>query len=363
MSASPPKRSLVSSLFSRKRMKSSFPYPTPSPSPPSPPTTPAQGLIPIDRTNGATANLNTNTSRSIPGNGLPNFTSSVVRTHLIPQQEHQESKTHSLPIPMIASIPSAPPILCSPSPPSPQSKPTPSPSIQRRRRSSFKARGISEAKSFKPEDMKKPPVFSQTQYNKRKGCVSRIPLRPRAIRIATRLQSPEICFTTTNPLYSAVLSHPIRSGKSFTMYYEAQIETTNEDIPCLSLGYVAGKERNFRMPGFEKGSIGIDCRDGRVYLNGIPIPGIKTAPFRPRQRLGLGITFSNKTHDTHKHIELFLTRGGKKLGTWNLQEILGYDCLALEGFDGSRDLYSAVGTQRDVVVNVLFSSKDWSLKF
>ncbi|KAF4611345.1 hypothetical protein G7Y89_g15668 [Cudoniella acicularis] len=346
MSSNPPKRSLVSGWFSRKRPRFSFPYPTPSPSPP-----PSRDFSAIDKTSETRMSLNVNTN--------PN----------IREERHIGSGADTTRISTITSAASASPILGQPTQ---QYGPTCSTPIQRRRGSSVKVRGISDAKPFDAKDMQNPLVFSQSRCNEYRSCVSRILLRPRW-RIETWPRSGKMCFTTTFPIYSALLQSPILTGKSFTVYYEGQIERTSEDVVYVSVGYVAGKERNLHLPGFERGSIGINCRDGRIYVNGTMIPGIKTAPFQPRQRLGLGMTFSKKIYDANlndssssasiassaQNIGMFLTRDGKKLGTWNLQEILGQDRLTFEGFDGSRDLYPAVGTLRDVVVHVLFGRDDW----
>lgn len=86
------------------------------------------------------------------------------------------------------------------------------------------------------------------------------------------------------------------------------------------------------MPGLEEGSIGIDCRDGRVYANGKHIQGLETEPFEPRQRLGVGMTF------------------------W---EVFEEGTSSFIGLEGLHDLYPAIGTLKDVVVKIWFDEKSW----
>jgi len=123
------------------------------------------------------------------------------------------------------------------------------------------------------------------------------------------------------------------------------------------------------MPGLEHGSIGIDCRDGRVYANGKHIRGLETEPFEPRQRLGVGMTFSTEVGNISQatslitnssiDVELFLTRDGKEIGTWNLQEVFEEDTSSFMGLEGLHDLYPAIGTLKDVVVDIWFDRKFW----
>jgi hypothetical protein len=321
------KRSLVSlqsSWFSKTRKRLSSPYPTPSPSPP---------LRAATFTSTEEAQNEHNTS---PSPESPVF--SLTAPEIVPGD-------HSPGIPVI--------------PPS-------------KRRKSVGLREISAPKRFNPKDMRRSIANSQSICQKCSSFVSRTLVGP-GWRIETKPRSPELCFTSTLPLYSEFLHSPLRTGRSFTIYYEGQIERTSEDTVCLALGYVAGKDRTLRMPGFEHGSIGIDCRDGRVYANGKHIRGLKTEPFEPRQRLGVGMTFSKRVGDISQvtsssaslvmnssiNVELFLTRDGKEIGTWNLREVLGEHSSSFVGLEGLHDLYPAIGTLKDVVVEIWFDKKFW----
>jgi hypothetical protein len=59
------------------------------------------------------------------------------------------------------------------------------------------------------------------------------------------------------------------------------------------------------------------------------------------------------------NVELFLTRDGKEIGTWNLREVFGEHSSSFVGLEGLHDLYPAIGTLKDVVVDIWFDRKFW----
>ena len=190
----------------------------------------------------------------------------------------------------------------------------------------------------------------------------------------TKPRSPESCFTTVRPLYSANHHSPLVTGRSFTIYFEGEIRGNSDDAVCLALGFVAGRDRAFRMPGLERWSIGIHCRDGRLYMNNNVVENVARGAFEPGQQLGIGMTFSVSGDDDRGTddaqaptvssssigVELFLTRDGEEVGSWNLRDQLGQsEALSFEGLGGAHDLYGAVGTSGDVNADILFEGKDW----
>ena len=130
------------------------------------------------------------------------------------------------------------------------------------------------------------------------------------------------------------------------------------------------------MPGLERGSIGIHCRDGGLYLNGNPLENVGTTQCEPGQHVGIGVTFSVSSGDAQKansaqppvasspsiNVELFLTRDGKKVGSWNLSDQSRHsEGSPSEGLEGFHDLYAAVGTSGEVNADILFERRDWRL--
>lgn len=242
-----------------------------------------------------------------------------------------------------------------------------------RRRSSMRMPEIQPPQDFTAKELARPLVLSRPSCPIRVGRVSRAHPEP-GWRVATRPRSPESCFTTTRPMYSAWRHSPHVTGRPFTIYYEGEIRPGNsEDGVCLSLGFVAVRDRASLMPGFERGSVGVHCRDGGLYVNNILLKNAATAAFEPGQQVGIGITFSMSDCNAQQvddaqsstvssssiKVEVFLSRDGKKAGSWNLRELRQLGGLPLEGLEGTHDLYAAVGTSREVNVDILFEKRDW----
>lgn len=79
--------------------------------------------------------------------------------------------------------------------------------------------------------------------------------------------------------------------------------------------------------------------DGRRYCNDSYGGKDFTRPFGAGETVGVGMVFAGEG------VEVFFTRGGKKVGGWRLDEETDaeLDWNATEGLDGSGDVYAAVG--------------------
>lgn len=240
----------------------------------------------------------------------------------------------------------------------------------KRRRSSVHLSEILPPQDFTTKELAKPLELSQPSCRLFVGRVYR-PCPEPGWRVETKARSPESCFTTTRPLYSFRLHSPLVTGRPITLYFEGEIRAGNsEDSVCLALGFVAGRNRASLMPRFEHGSIGINYRDGGLYVNK---KLIATMVFKPGQQVGIGMTFSKSDYNAQQvavaspstassssiNAEVFLTRDEKKVGCWNLGELRGEGGLPFDGLEGNHDLYAAVGTFKEVNVDVLFDKRDW----
>jgi hypothetical protein len=181
--------------------------------------------------------------------------------------------------------------------------------------------------------------------------------------VLTRSRGLDFCCASVLPLYSSHLHSPLRTGKSYTIYFEGEIQPGySEDVICLALGFVAGDDRVSRIPGFERGSIGMQCRDGSFHVGNNPVQNASARAFRPGDQIGFGMTFSNSRIGTLSastssiDVELFATRDGNKIGPWALENLVGQSD-TLRGFDGNHDLYAAVGTTREVKAHIWFDRK------
>jgi hypothetical protein len=140
------------------------------------------------------------------------------------------------------------------------------------------------------------------------------------------------------------------------------------------LGFVAGGDRVLKMPGLERWSIGVQCFNGRLYLNGRFADTMMTRGFKPGQRIGIGLTFGVGDHGGQQTqdnvgtgvtsssiiVEIFVTSDGETIWSRKMHELLErHEGLSDQGWDGRHDLYAAVGTTGEANVDILLERKDW----
>jgi hypothetical protein len=145
-------------------------------------------------------------------------------------------------------------------------------------------------------------------------------------------------------------------------------------IECLMLGFVAGGDRVSKMPGKEQWSIGVQCFDGMLYLNGSVADTIMTRGFKPGQRIGIGLDFAvgdyggRQTEDNVSTgatsssivVEVFVTSDGERIWSRRMHELLKrHEGLSDKGLEGRHDLYAAVGTMGEANVDVSLEKEHW----
>ncbi|KAK4136855.1 hypothetical protein BT67DRAFT_417329 [Trichocladium antarcticum] len=174
------------------------------------------------------------------------------------------------------------------------------------------------------------------------------------------------------PLYAVTLDSPLspttpRGQK--TVYYEVALARGTPwpaDGICLALGYTALPYPSFRMPGWHRGSLAVHGDDGHRFVNDRWGGKSFTAPFRPGERLGVGMTFTRAgAEDGRARIEtdVFFTRDGREVGRWNLhEETDAEEDLPVTGLEGYHDLSCAVGTHGKVVFEVVLEPGKWMYK-
>ncbi|KAH0562118.1 hypothetical protein GP486_003186 [Trichoglossum hirsutum] len=188
----------------------------------------------------------------------------------------------------------------------------------------------------------------------------------------TQESSQDSCLLSILPLYSSLNDSPLRTGMRKTIYFELRILSLGRGRGAaqssLAIGFCAQPQPTWRLPGWERGSLGIHGDDGRRYVNDSFGGKDFTHPFEVGDVLGVGMTFSlTDANDSIPrpqtggiNAEVFLTRNGKKEGEWDIHEELDAELdKSIEGLDGVYDLYAAIGTYGGVEFEAYFKSKDW----
>lgn len=151
----------------------------------------------------------------------------------------------------------------------------------------------------------------------------------------------------------------------------------------LALGFTALPFPPFRMPGWHRGSLAVHGDDGHKYVNDGWGGKEFTAPFRPGETVGIGMTFSSSSTSSSNppsydqsgkgkggggdgggggriEVEVFFTRDGKVDGRWDVHEELDASTdLPVTGLEGYHDIAIAVGTYQNVGVEIVLDPARW----
>lgn len=213
-----------------------------------------------------------------------------------------------------------------------------------------------------------------------------LPHNPSAWKARTWSGLRDACLHTDLPLYAARHDSPCHTGVAKTIYFEVRVHTlgggggVSGDISSLALGFCAKPYPSWRLPGWERASLGVHSDDGRRYVNDDKGGKDFTRPFQPGETLGIGMTFSSSSSPSSSasspptttsttttttmpmlNVNVFFTRNGHLDGAWDLHEELDADDAgAADGLDGRLDLYPAIGFFGGPIdLDVFFHDRDW----
>ncbi|MCJ1309642.1 hypothetical protein MMC25_003302 [Agyrium rufum] len=184
----------------------------------------------------------------------------------------------------------------------------------------------------------------------------------------------DCCLLSNLPLYFAMADSPFRTERAKRIYFEVTLHSLNHrrgaEEPILSLGFCALPYPSWRMPGWERGSIGIHSDDGRRYISDTEGGIDFTEPFRARETFGVGVSFEVPENPSDFRPSpvggeplkgnVIFTRNGRKAGGWNIHEEMDISTeFGTLGIDGKCDLYAAIGVCAGVEFETHFASQDW----
>ena len=135
----------------------------------------------------------------------------------------------------------------------------------------------------------------------------------------------------------------------------------------IAIGYLAPPYPAFRLPGWERASLGVHGDDGRRYVNDNCGGKDFTTSFVAGETVGIGMTFSASTSGARSRggkggvdVEVFFTREGRKAGGWDLFEERDEEGGGgVEGLEGQSDILAAVGFFGRVEFEVRFRRDEW----
>lgn len=130
----------------------------------------------------------------------------------------------------------------------------------------------------------------------------------------------------------------------------------------IAIGFVAPPYPAWRLPGWERASLGVHGDDGRRYVNDNMGGKDFTTSFENGEVIGIGMRFKTAQHKPRGlDIEVFLTRDGEMAGSWDLFEERDADQEGgdVSGLDGTKDLLGAVGFFGRVEFEARFHRDEW----
>ncbi|VVT50601.1 uncharacterized protein SAPINGB_P002818 [Magnusiomyces paraingens] len=166
-------------------------------------------------------------------------------------------------------------------------------------------------------------------------------------------------FVSNLPIYSPHL-RSISNGKALgghpSFYFEIVITSlpSNSADATVAIGFVALPYPHFRLPGWHRGSVAVHSDDGRRYVNDSLSGKDFVEPFSSVGAVvGIGMNVDR--------MAVFFTRNGRFEREWSLVQDMNprgidparsYRDGGVEGLQGDRDLYAAVGVYGPVGVQV-----------
>jgi len=196
-------------------------------------------------------------------------------------------------------------------------------------------------------------------------------------RCRTHAHCRDASILTNLPMYSVLWDSPLHTQRPKTIYFELKIlgigrdgsSSMEEADAGIAIGFVAPPYPTFRLPGWERASLGVHGDDGRKYVNDTWGGVDFTTAFTSGETVGIGMTFAvpknPPSYDQTQQgrildIDVFFTRNGKKEGGWDGNEELDARSEGGNvGLRGELDLFPAIGVFGGVDLHVLFHPSQW----
>lgn len=150
------------------------------------------------------------------------------------------------------------------------------------------------------------------------------------------------------------------------IYFEVRVlamgGTRAREEAGIAIGFCAKPYPSWRLPGWQRASLGVHGDDGRRFVND-PDGGLDfTRPFQPGETVGIGMTFSvPPSVQSHGKAptEVFFTRNGKRDAGWQVNEERDRESDSVLGLEGELDLYAAIGMFGAVEFEVQLAPEGW----
>ncbi len=182
----------------------------------------------------------------------------------------------------------------------------------------------------------------------------------------TQASCTDCVFLSSLPLYFAAEDTPLMTERSKKIYFEIRVRAMGGnrggEAAGIAVGFCAKPYPSWRLPGWQRASLGVHGDDGRRFVND-PDGGLDfTRPFQPGETVGIGMTFNiaaNAENPGKALADVFFTRNGKFDKGWQVNEERDREDDSVFGLEGELDLYAAIGMFGPVEFEMQFAPAGW----
>lgn len=183
--------------------------------------------------------------------------------------------------------------------------------------------------------------------------------------VRSKRKCKDTTFVSSLPFYSPHINH-LAQGQGFaanrrSLYFEIRILALKQlETASVAIGWCCLPYPWFRLPGWHRGSVAVHSDDGRRYVNDSLSGKDFTHPFRQGDTVGLGLNL--------ERMVCYLTRNGRFDREWSLisdkqpngrgvDPERNFRDGGIEGLEGDRDIYGAVGVFGKLEVEVNWTGR------
>lgn len=194
--------------------------------------------------------------------------------------------------------------------------------------------------------------------------------RPGSYRVKSKRGCEDSILLTNLPLFSARY-HDVHTHGPRAIYFEIRVlrmggdnSSFSEADAGIAIGFVAPPYPAWRLPGWERSSLGVHGDDGRRYMDDNSGGKDFTTAFQNGEVVGIGLTLSpHRWQQGAVSVEAFFTREGRKAGTWDVNEEQdAEEHKELSGLQGKHDILGAIGFFGSVDFEVRFRRDEWMFR-
>ena len=167
-------------------------------------------------------------------------------------------------------------------------------------------------------------------------------------------------------MYFAAEDSPRMTQSSKTIYFELKILSMGGDhageAAGIAIGYCAKPYPSWRLPGWQRASLGVHGDDGRRFVNNSDGGVDFTKLFEAGETVGIGMTFTvsrNFENRGKTDAQVFFSRDGRRDQGWPVNEERDQESDNVHGLEGDFDLYAAIGVFGVAEFELQFACENW----